>query len=181
MPHAAGWKQAKALITLDRCFFHTLLPCLPRKGVNRQQRQIKVSDKTWRFCPWWTSWGTQCIERLHPDHLGNRFWSISSCAPSSESVSGSSPRVCRQFQCPLGVSLHLEAAAWHQVRPLTHINFVDFTLSRIGVTKCVFNKYVQWKESFSKRLRFAFVIVFLAEMGRIPCCGRPESYSSNIR
>ena len=33
---------------------------------------------------------------------------------------------------------------------------------------------------FSKHLWFAFVIVFLAEMGRIPCCGRPESSSSNI-
>ena len=38
----------------------------------------------------------------------------------------------------------------------------------------------QWKESFSKHLWFAFVVVFLAEMGRIPCCGRPESSSSNI-
>ena len=38
----------------------------------------------------------------------------------------------------------------------------------------------QWEESFSKHLWFAFVVVFLAEMGRIPCCGRPESSSSNI-
>ena len=38
----------------------------------------------------------------------------------------------------------------------------------------------QWKESFSKHLWIAFVVVFLAEMGRIPCCGRPESSSSNI-
>ena len=37
----------------------------------------------------------------------------------------------------------------------------------------------QWKESFSKHLWVAFV-VFLAEMGRIPCCGRAESSSSNI-
>ena len=28
----------------------------------------------------------------------------------------------------------------------------------------------QWRESFSKHLWFAIVIVFLAEMGRIPCC-----------
>ena len=34
----------------------------------------------------------------------------------------------------------------------------------------------QWGESFSKHLWFAIVIVFLAEMGRIPCCGRPESH-----
>ena len=33
---------------------------------------------------------------------------------------------------------------------------------------------------FSKHLWIAFVVVFLAEMGRIPCCGRPESSSSNI-
>jgi hypothetical protein len=26
----------------------------------------------------------------------------------------------------------------------------------------------------------AIVIVCLAEMGRIPCCGRPESFSSDI-
>ena len=38
----------------------------------------------------------------------------------------------------------------------------------------------QWKESFSRHLWFAFVVVFLAEMGRIPCCGRAESSSSNI-
>ena len=38
----------------------------------------------------------------------------------------------------------------------------------------------QWGESFSKHLWFAIIIVFLAEMGRIPCCGRPESSSSNI-
>ena len=42
------------------------------------------------------------------------------------------------------------------------------------------SKTAQWKESFSKHLWFAFVLVFLAEMGRIPCCGRPESSSSNI-
>ena len=40
--------------------------------------------------------------------------------------------------------------------------------------------HAQWKESFSKHLWVAFVVVFLAEMGRIPCCGRPESSSSNI-
>ena len=38
----------------------------------------------------------------------------------------------------------------------------------------------QWKEYFSKHLWFAFVVVFLAEIGRIPCCGRAESSSSNI-
>ena len=38
----------------------------------------------------------------------------------------------------------------------------------------------QWEESFSKHLWLAFVVVFLAQMGRIPCCGRPESSSSNI-
>ena len=38
----------------------------------------------------------------------------------------------------------------------------------------------QWGDFFSKHLWFAIVIVFLAEMGRIPCCGRPESSSSNI-
>ena len=36
----------------------------------------------------------------------------------------------------------------------------------------------QWGESFSKHLWFAIVIVYLAEMGKIPCCGRPESSSS---
>ena len=50
--------------------------------------------------------------------------------------------------------------------------------------KATTNRYLlgnaQWKESFSKHLWFAVVIVFLAEMGRIPCCGRPESSSSNI-
>ena len=35
----------------------------------------------------------------------------------------------------------------------------------------------QWKDSFSKHLWYAFVMVFLAEMGRIPCCVRPESSS----
>ena len=42
------------------------------------------------------------------------------------------------------------------------------------------SRFAQWKESFSKHLWIAFVVVFLAEMGRIPCCGRPESSSSNI-
>ena len=41
-------------------------------------------------------------------------------------------------------------------------------------------RHPQWKESFSKPLWFAFVVVFLAEMGRIPCCGRPESSSSIV-
>ena len=36
------------------------------------------------------------------------------------------------------------------------------------------------KKSFPKNLWFAFVVVFVAEMGRIPCCGRAESSSSNI-
>ena len=40
--------------------------------------------------------------------------------------------------------------------------------------------FAQWKESFSQHLWFAFVVVFLAEMGRIPCCGRPESSSSIV-
>ena len=38
----------------------------------------------------------------------------------------------------------------------------------------------QWGESFFKQTSVAIVIVFLAEMGRIPCCGRPKSSSSNI-
>ena len=51
--------------------------------------------------------------------------------------------------------------------------------------KATTNRYyllgnAQWKESFSKHLWFAFVMVFLAEMGRILCCGRAESSSSNI-
>ena len=33
-----------------------------------------------------------------------------------------------------------------------------------------------WGESFYKHLWVAIVIIFLAEMGRIPCCGRPTLY-----
>ena len=36
------------------------------------------------------------------------------------------------------------------------------------------------KSLFPGHLWFAFVVVFLAEMGRIPCCGRPKSSSSII-
>ena len=40
--------------------------------------------------------------------------------------------------------------------------------------------YCTVRRVFFQTLCFAFVIVVLAEMGRIPCCGRPESSSSNI-
>ena len=58
--------------------------------------------------------------------------------------------------------------------PATLVVFFNYN-SRNRIRACA-----QWKESFSKHLWFAFVVVFLAEMGRIPCCGRPESSSSNI-
>ena len=38
--------------------------------------------------------------------------------------------------------------------------------------------FAQWEVFF--QTWFAIVIIFLAEMGRISCCGRPESSSSNI-
>ena len=47
-------------------------------------------------------------------------------------------------------------------------------------TFCPLLTFSQWGESFSKQTSVAIVIVFLAEMGWIPCCGRPESSSSNI-
>ena len=37
-----------------------------------------------------------------------------------------------------------------------------------------------WKSPFSKNSVAIVIVIFLAEMGRIPCCGRPESSSSNI-
>ena len=53
-------------------------------------------------------------------------------------------------------------------------------LVRVMIGMRTIGHCAQWKESFSKHLWFAFVVVFLAEMGRIPCCGRAESSSSNI-
>ena len=46
-----------------------------------------------------------------------------------------------------------------------------------------FHRYLPFttvERVFSKHLWIAFVVVFLAEMGKIPCCGRPESSNSNI-
>ena len=58
-------------------------------------------------------------------------------------------------------------------------------LPKIGLSFFCRRPWVFWKRAkkhpaFSKHLWFAFVVVFLAEMGRIPCCGRAESSSSNI-
>ena len=42
----------------------------------------------------------------------------------------------------------------------------------------IFSHYLpQWEESFPPKLLWP-LLFFLAEMGRIPCCGRPESSSS---
>ena len=51
---------------------------------------------------------------------------------------------------------------------------------RIVVLHTHVPRLARWGESFSKHLWFAIVIAFLAKMGRISCCGRPESSSSNI-
>ena len=56
----------------------------------------------------------------------------------------------------------------------------DKVLSMCGTFTPFGDCGAQCGESFSKHLWFAIVIVFLAEMGRIPCSGRPESSSSNI-
>ena len=52
--------------------------------------------------------------------------------------------------------------------------------SPIAIEICRFLSCFTVERVFSKHLWIAFVVVFLAEMGRIPCCGRPESSSSNI-
>ena len=63
------------------------------------------------------------------------------------------------------------------VKPPWKLKLLVFDVSGVVAVPTV---HAQLGESFSKHLWFAIVIVFLAEMGRIPCCGRPESSSSNI-
>ena len=86
------------------------------------------------------------------------------------------PAIFLKFLCtllPWLAELSAESAQQQTLmsRLLLHDSLGVITLLR---------EVTQWGESFSKHLWFAIVIVFLAEMGRIPCCGRPESSNSNI-
>ena len=76
-----------------------------------------------------------------------------------------------------------ECQAWSNTMALGKVFFSFFLDNKEGFTSflliCHLGKYTVRRVFFQTNI-CGHCYCFLAEMGRIPCCGRPESSSSNI-